>query len=568
MKNDFIEKGKWNVGDQKMFHGTLHYVKELKPDGSPKWARVKGSKGTSNDVSSVSSNTTPSKPSIPSKPTAAQIANVKAKSGKMDTADLAEWASKTSEANLLKIVNNPNGKANMRKVAYDELVGRGYDKSKIDTSGTLDSLIKMLGSGGNSSNDNVTPTNSQATIDINAFSGGGSDDDEIMEKWYLDKSDPRVKKMFNLNTKGGRIKYDKFVYKMKIKEPDYQNPKEVMDDLSEQYYEFLSNKKQRFMISAGGAGIGKSYQFNKIAEILNFRDFTPVKPDGSQGNSPGDEDYDIFEAPQVQSGKQLLKILKTHNGKIIKFDDNDNVLFRADCSAVMKKATATNGRRILGDADDVTTNFEFTGKIVVMTNKDLVQLSENSDTKAIISRAMMVNDIQMTVHETIEVMKKRIYDYDFEAAPHLPDKKDDEKERKDILDVIEKNENNIDPATFTTRTFERMILAKRRIEHANEGRKNPELAKHMGSKMKDWKVEVLKELMKAENPEFGFIDTKNEILKSNNNSRAFDDGVDYEVDDEEPSLEKAESMLLFDNDDKIAMSGEMSLSEAESLLLN
>lgn len=47
--SDELEKGKWNVGDQRFFHGNMHYVAELKPDGSPRWRRVKKTSGGSDD---------------------------------------------------------------------------------------------------------------------------------------------------------------------------------------------------------------------------------------------------------------------------------------------------------------------------------------------------------------------------------------------------------------------------------------------------------------------------------------------------------------------------------------
>jgi hypothetical protein len=50
--DDELEKGKWNVGDQRFYHGTMHYVAELKPDGSPRWKRVKKTSGGGNDTSS------------------------------------------------------------------------------------------------------------------------------------------------------------------------------------------------------------------------------------------------------------------------------------------------------------------------------------------------------------------------------------------------------------------------------------------------------------------------------------------------------------------------------------
>jgi len=510
-----------------------------------------------------------------------QIAGAKAKAAKpMNSQQLLVWAQKTSDDNLLKVANSKNGNAQMRKIAYDALEQRGFDMSQVDTSGTLAQLMKMTGKGSASTNtsgddgeDAVADTNDDATVDIDDDSDGGVDDDKITEKWYLNRNDDRVKKAFNLKTKEGRIKYDQFVYKMKKKEKDYKNPVEVIQDLNEQYLEFLDNDEQRFMISAGGAGIGKSYGFNKMAELLNMKPF-------EEGDSPGDGDYDIFEAPDVNSGKQLLNILKAHNGKIIVFDDNDKVLTRADCASVMKKATATTGRRIVGDPDDVKQNFEFTGRIIIMTNKDLAQLSETEDTKAIISRAMMVSEIYMTVPETIEVMESRYQDYEFPSAPRLDDEAEDKKERDEIMSLIKKNQKNIDPSQFTTRTFQEILTNKRKVDKANEKRSNPAFASLIGSKNKDWKEVALGVLTKAAMNDFGDVDTSDELLKAEETlfergGRAEDDGVDYTVDEPEEEeiddVEKAERLLLGEEEPGEivkAKSSKMSVEEAESILFS
>lgn len=497
----------------------------------------------------------------PSKPSAQQIANAKAQGGKaMNSQQLVVWAQKTSDDNLLKVANSKNGNAQMRKIAYDALESRGFDMSQVDTSGTLAQLMKMTGKKSSSSTatgtdddeDDVAPTNQYASVDIDDDADeGGTDGTKITEKWYLDKNDDRVKKMFNLKTKEGRIKYDQFVYRMKKKEKDYKDPVEVVQDLNEQYLEFLDNDEQRFMISAGGAGIGKSYGFNKMAELLNMKPF-------EEGDSPGDGDYDIFEAPDVNSGKQLLNILKAHNGKIIVFDDNDKVLKRADCASVMKKATATTGKRIVGDPDDIKQNFEFTGRIIIMTNKDLAQLSESEDTKAIISRAMMVSEIYMTVPETIQVMESRYQDYEFKQAPRLEDENEDKKERDEILNLIKKNQKNIDPSQFTTRTFQEILINKRKVDNANEKRSNPAFAALIGSKQKDWKEVALGVLTKAAMNDFGeaeetFEKAESEELEQAEDlllkGEAEDDGVDYTKDepkDEDDEFSKAEELLLGD----------------------
>ena len=569
--NDVIEKAvQRKVGDM---HPNGKWVwTEYKP-GKFDWRPPKkNAAGAAGGSSSGSSDTG-------KKTTATTSKTTSAKSGAkpMDSQKLVQWAATTSDDNLLKVANSKNGNAQMRMIAYKQLESRGFDMSKVDTSGTLGQLMKMTKQGSSKQtstssgdDDTVSGAAAGASVDIDDDSDeGGVDGSQITEKWYLNKNDDRVKKKFNLKTKEGRIKYDQFVYKMKKQEPDYKDPVEVIQDLNEQYLEFLDNPEQRFMISAGGAGIGKSYGFNKIAELLNMKPF-------EEGDQPGDDDYDIFEAPDVNSGKQLLVILKAHNGKIIVFDDNDKVLRRADCASVMKKATATTSKRIVGDPDDIKSNFEFTGRIMIMTNKDLNSLAENEDTKAIISRAMMVSEIYLTVPEQIEVMKSRYQDYEFKQAPRLDDEAADKKERDEIMSLIEKNQKNIDPAQFTTRTFQEILINKRKVDNANEKRNNPAFAAMIGSKQKDWKKVALDVLTKAAMNDFEGDAVSDELVKAEdlllNKAYAHDadDGVNYYVDDpEDMNVEKAENLLLNDEEEDMAKanSNEMSISEAEEILL-
>lgn len=573
-KEETIEKAvSRQVGDT---HPNGKWVwTEYKP-GKFDWRPIKGKKAQQSGDGSSSGGEDDATKKTPSKPSASQIAGAKAKAGKpMNSQQLLVWAQKTSDDNLLKVANSKNGNAQMRKIAYDALEQRGFDMSQVDTSGTLAQLMKMTGkkgaaaTSGDDDEDTVATAAEGADVDIDGNEEEDGDPSkpgfQITEKWYLDKNDDRVKKAFNLKTKEGRIKYDQFVYKMKKKEKDYKNPVEVVQDLNEQYLEFLDNDEQRFMISAGGAGIGKSYGFNKMAELLNMKPF-------EEGDSPGDGDYDIFEAPDVNSGKQLLNILKAHNGKIIVFDDNDKVLKRADCASVMKKATATTGRRVVGDPDDVKQNFEFTGRIIIMTNKDLAALSESEDTKAIISRAMMVSEIYMTVPETIEVMESRYQDYEFPSAPRLDDEVEDKKERDEIMNLIKKNQKNIDPSQFTTRTFQEILTNKRKVDKANEKRANPAFAALIGSKNKDWKEVALGVLTKAAMNDFGGVEPSDELLKAEEvlfekGECPEDDGVDYTVDEPEEEIddvEKAEE-VLFDEDDTDIFKADFSEKERKKL---
>ena len=221
-----IQKAKHNVGDH---HPTQPWVwTEYKP-GKFNWRLDKNAKNKQSGAADDGSKT----------------------SGGSAPTTLTEWAKKTTDDNLLKVVNNPKGNAQLRQIAYNELKSRNVDLSQVDTSGTLDALLKMT-----KNQDPIAPTNAAAKVDINDGEGENVDG-EIMEDWFLNSEDPRVQKKFNkLQNRQDRIAYDRFVYKMKKKDPDYQPPVEVMYDLNRQYLEFLDNKEQRFMISAGGAGIG------------------------------------------------------------------------------------------------------------------------------------------------------------------------------------------------------------------------------------------------------------------------------------------------------------------------
>jgi len=292
------------------------------------------------------------------------------------------------------------------------------------------------------------------------------------------------------------------------------------------------------MISAGGAGIGKTYGFNGLAKELNMKPF-------QEGDNPGDGDYDIFEATDVASGKQLLTILKAHNGKIILFDDTDKVITRADCASVMKKACSASGKRIIGDPDDVKSNFEFTGRIMVMTNKDVNTLSENEDTKAILSRGV-VSEIYLTIHETIETMKSRFQDYEFDSAPRLDDAAEDAKERQELLDLIIRHENNIDPAQFTTRTFAKILNERRTATRANLRKQSTNFQKYLGTKDKDWETQALQVLTKADDNEFVSSVETFEKAETSQETVIVPEVIEKSFEDQinEMSIEKAESLLF------------------------
>ena len=126
---DEFEKGKWNVGDQKFFNGNMHYVAELKPDGSPRWRRVKKTSGDGGASEQSVKNTTSSN-------------DDKTKQGFGKTTD-----TKLNSSNVTSLVNNDmldkniiklakkmpdHGPAKKQFVLRELLKRKGLDENKIE----------------------------------------------------------------------------------------------------------------------------------------------------------------------------------------------------------------------------------------------------------------------------------------------------------------------------------------------------------------------------------------------------------------------------------------------------
>jgi hypothetical protein len=510
-KDKLIEKGR-QVGDTSDKYPG--YVWTKRDDGTFGWRKPK--KGASTESEGTSKTGSEGEKKTPSKPSSAQIAAVKAKGGKMSLSDFIDHAKTMKESDLVKITNNVNGNAALREASYNALEERGFDVSTLDTSGTLQRRLDLKGG---QEEDDIDTNNKDTEVEID---GEDEEGDEIKEKWYLNKNDHRVQSAFNkLRNKEDRIKYDQFVDKMKRKDPDYKPPIRVMNKLAEKYSEFLDNKGISLAISAGGAGVGKTYYFKTLAadEGLTPFDGSEMSPVGATEEGEKPSEYDYIEASSANSAGQLARILKDHNGKIILFDDTDRALKDVRTLEILKKAS--EGSRVVEDPDGKTKNFKFTGRIIFMTNASFDDLAaKNEDMRAVLSRAKIKSEINFTVSETIELLKKRFQDMEFDAVPRLDDEGDDAKERQEVLDIIIKNKNNIDPNKFTTRMFEEMMLEKRSIERAAEKRKKKagtKSGKLLGSDNDDWRIELKNMITKADEViNFNFMEQETDLEKANN----------------------------------------------------
>jgi DNA replication protein DnaC len=173
------------------------------------------------------------------------------------------------------------------------------------------------------------------------------DGNAISDEEDVDWKDPEfIKKKFGFSdwskaTKKQRIEYDNYVTEQKAKDPNYMTPEEEIWDLNSIYAQFLKTDSP-LMIASGGAGVGKTYNLHLVAKALNKKPFDP------DTDTPGDSDYDYVEAPEITSAPQLASLLKEHNGKTIVFDDTDNLLKTPETFGLLKKATASSGKRLVG----------------------------------------------------------------------------------------------------------------------------------------------------------------------------------------------------------------------------
>lgn len=473
---------------------------------------------------------------------------------------LAQALKNKDDDELRRFAENENNDPGLRQLSYKELKERGVDVSDIDlNTGRIKKLKDATGANINEDVDlryegikeNIENRGDHFFFEDEAGNGYASKPDEDLEKFAERLANDKdvkvdVKKMMGdkmkkflekigdtknvdidedgnfldmngniipddidwqdpewqrrafggLKTVKQRIKYDAFV-DAKKRLNDELDPLSQIAEMNKTTYYFLKNKLP-FMIISGGAGTGKSYNFRMIAKQgLGMRGFDPEK------DQPGDEDYDFVEVGEVTSDRQFVDVLKKHNGKVILFDDTDALLTKSEIFGLLKKATSADGKRMVGK-ENVGNAFEFTGQIIILTNKQRGALTKNDDLKAIYSRATKT-DIYFTKREMLEFMESLKYKFDFEGIERLDDPLEDKKERDEVFKVILEHYEDIDPAKFSTRLFRDAIAVKRENDESSElAQLDSELADMLfpGRAVVDWKEALVRKLLKGSQVSF------------------------------------------------------------------
>ena len=618
MKEELIEKGKWNDGDINPKHPDLVWVSSA-AGGKGDWRKIKTTKTSAASTSAAKTTaaskddggkkTATQKQDTPTpkityktkKPADGVVLEVPEKWEVKDSQGglheqhrdtfrkLYSDTEKKSDDDLLKILNNKNNNKYIRQIAYEAAMARGIPEDKIDVSGTLENAwnnIKMkMEILSPKKHDDISEEEMESYDDsvlgdldpnkfLDDYFDGGKDDG------WKNPNNPIIQREFNkLQTLSSRRQYDAMVDYLKRKDPLYESPEEVMQGLNQTMFDFIdSSKGSPILISAGGAGAGKTYGFNLLANFMELKRFDPKK------NQPGDGDYDYVIMPNdIEDEKDLMSTLAKHNGKLIVFDDKDKALVSGANKIISTmKAIADGDPKMRVFINPETKEQEtFKGKLLFLTNKSLSTLNSDEDHKAIMSRAR-IEDVHFTVNENLELLKKRY--------KTMGDSMDavDANEEKDIREalyqMIISNSDRLDPQRFTVRKFTKMLEAVNKTIKANKEKENNDAASAIfGSKQKDWKRVAIQELNKAEDEEIDIEKAKKDfdmdesaaakirkMYKKNPKvcielfGKEFcEAALGKKIDDEE-ELETDEEVTKSFIDDL----SDMSLSEAEDLLFN
>lgn len=510
------------------------------------------------------------------------------------------YASK-SDDDLLKILNNPNGRWQNRQIAYDEAAARGIDEDKIDVSGKLqkewDSQKRK-----HDYTESLKGNFNEDEVDAVEVDWKGLDHEAFMQQFpdgddgWLNKDDPRVQKQFNgFKTIKDRQQYDALKTYYEPTTPGYLNPDNKIGQLNEQYDNLIKYDTTPLFVSAGGAGAGKTYGWEVVADSNNLKQL-------ESDDKAADNDWGYVMCSDPDDDKDFRSMLAKYNGTyitddgeehphILVFDDADKILTSkaGAMKALMKKITDNNPKNRIFVNPETGENEVFKGAILIMTNKNVSAISSaNEDAKAILSRGM-VNDMQFTRAETMELINNRFMEmklgnYQKAFEKQFPDKKKQEEVRQIVKDWLEENVNDADPGKFTPRTFiQVMALAGPII--AKGGKMNARMLNgsvQVGTTV-PWQAQALKlikaeenEIEKADEDEFSQearVEAKEKLLKNKEELKkkdkkkynalygkraidAFLFGEDTDEDDEPEETKKAQEIDFG-----------MSLDEAENILL-
>lgn len=192
----------------------------------------------------------------------------------------------------------------------------------------------------------------------------------------------------------------------------------------------LDSKKLFSMILTGSGGLGKSTSVTLRLEAHKL-----------------EEDEDFVVVKGFATPKALYRVLFENADKLVVFDDCDSVLDNFQSFNILKAALDDKKIRKIswrteqrGDEEDLPQDFEFTGKVIFISNKKLASFD-----KAILSRSLFV-DVTMTADEKILRIETLAAKIEADA---------DEDERKDAIELLREVRNQA--KELSLRTYKKVV---------------------------------------------------------------------------------------------------------------
>ena len=167
-----------------------------------------------------------------------------------------------------------------------------------------------------------------------------------------------------------------------------------------QFINMIGNGDINSMVITGSPGCGKSYSVVQNLKDLGLKEIVL------------DNDGDFIVIKGFSTDRALYETFYNYNGKIIIFDDADNIHKSPISSNLMKAGLDSGIHRIMSwgamrseKEDNTPSRFDFTGRCIFISNMSIDEFPQ-----ALLSRSFCV-DLTLTVPEKIERIEMVIHNY-------------------------------------------------------------------------------------------------------------------------------------------------------------
>lgn len=174
------------------------------------------------------------------------------------------------------------------------------------------------------------------------------------------------------------------------------------------------------VLAYGTGGVGKSFTLEKVFGIHNNEEYESkhkmVEYDPELDMELGGDEYDYVKIGGKIGSREIQRYLYKHNNKIIVFDDCDSMWSDEGLINVLKNTLDTSGRGMVqwsmplkGNPEkgepDIPANYQFSGKMIFITNLSKQELGKRGAAPIVESRAAST-DLSMNRDQTIEHLGK------------------------------------------------------------------------------------------------------------------------------------------------------------------